>query len=72
MYTIIENQVRPDGIINSIKETRNSFATAMSFFYDRASKMSVTELYTKVYIIVMDEALNEIERKVIDTLYKAD
>lgn len=72
MYTIIENQVRPDGIINSIKETRNSFATAMSFFYERASKMSVTELYTKVYIIVMDEALNEIERKELDTLYKAE
>lgn len=72
MYTILENQIRPDGVVNSIKETRNTFATAISFFYERCSKMSVTELYKKIYITVMDEALNVIDHKEIDTLYKAD
>lgn len=73
MYTIIENQVRPDGIINNIKENRSSFATAMSFYYDRASKMSVTDLYTKVYLLVLDDQLNPVLPTLeIDTLYKAD
>lgn len=73
MYTIIENQIRPDGIINNIKETRNSFATAMSFYYERASKMSVTELYTKVYLIVLDEHLNPVLPTLeIDTLFKEE
>lgn len=73
MYTIIENQVRPDGIINSTKETRASFATAMSFYYERASKMSVTDLYTKVYLLVLDEHLNPVLPTLeIDTLYKAE
>ena len=72
MFTIIENQVRPDGIINQTKETRASFAAGLSYFFDRASKMCMTELYTKVYIVMLDEHLNVVEHRDIDTLYHAE
>ena len=72
MYTIVENQVRPDGVINQTKETRSTFATGISFFFERCSKMSVTELYTKVYIVLLDDNLNVVEHRDIETLYSAE
>ena len=72
MFTIIENQVRPDGIINQTKETRSTFAAGLSYFYDRCSKMVMTELYTAVHIVLLDDALNVIEHKDIETLYHVE
>ena len=59
-YYIIEHQTRPDGVVNTSETGRSSFAAGLSFFHERCSKMSVTELYTKVSILMVDEALNEV------------
>jgi hypothetical protein len=68
---VIENQIRDDGQINNSVTARQSFASGLSLFYDRCSKMTVTELYPKVAIMLTDEELNVIEHKVIDTQYVA-
>lgn len=69
MYTITENQFRPDGVINTIRETRQTLNSAMSYFHDRVSKMYMTELFTSVAISVCDENLAEIDRKIVPTMY---
>lgn len=72
MYYIIENQHRPDGQINNTVTARQTFASALSLYHERISKMVVTDLYTKVSVMLTDEDLNVIEHKVIDTLYQAE
>jgi hypothetical protein len=71
MYYVIENQIRDDGQINNSMTARQSFASGLSLYYDRCSKMVMTELYPKVAVMLMDEELNVIEHKVITTQYKA-
>lgn len=66
-YYVIENQIRADGVINNSMTARQSFASGLSLFYDRCSKMVVTELYPKVAISLVDEELNEIKHEVIQT-----
>lgn len=68
-YYIIKLENRPDEITNSSMESRQSFATAMSLFYNYASKASATELFTSVILTVMDNNGNIIENKVIPTAY---
>lgn len=69
MYYVIENQIRDDGQINNSMTARQSFASGLSLFYDRCSKMVMTELYPKVAVMLVDEELNVIEQKVIETQY---
>lgn len=69
MFYIIENQFRPDGVVNSSTTGRSTLQLAQSYFYDRVSKMLVTENYTKVAIILVDSELNYYERKVVETAY---
>ncbi len=71
MYYVIENQIRADGQINNSVTARQSFASGLSLYYDRCSKMVMTELYPKVAVMIVDEELNVIEQKVIETQYKA-
>lgn len=61
IYYIIETQARPDGIINISTTQRSTFATALSFYHDRCSQMSVTKLYTKVSIRLVDENLDDVD-----------
>lgn len=64
-FYVIENQHRPDGEINTSTTARTTFASAISFYHERYSKMAVTDLYTKVAIVLVDADLNVIEHAVI-------
>ena len=66
-YYVIENQIRADGVINTSTTARQSFASGLSMYYDRCSKMGVTELYPKVAVMLTDAELNVIEHQVITT-----
>lgn len=68
-YYIIKLENRPDGVTNSSMEARQSFASAMSLFYNYASKASATELFTSVVLTVIDNNGQIIENKVIPTAY---
>ena len=64
-YYIIEAQHRPDGEINTSITGRSGFASALSYYHERYSKMAVTELYTSVSIMLVDEDLNMIQQDTI-------
>ena len=70
-YFIIEIQNRADGI-NNVQEIviRNNLATALSYFYDRCSKMAATELYPTVTIMVIDQNGVIIDNKHLSTAYE--
>lgn len=71
MYTIVENQHRADGVINQVVTNRASFASALSYYHDRYSKMAMTELYVKVDLILLDENLVKKAQDVVPTCYVA-
>lgn len=70
MYYIIEHQTRPDGIINTSETSRQTFASALSYYHERYSKMVLTELYQTVSLLLVDENLNRIEHATIQTQYQ--
>lgn len=69
MYYIIELQHRPDGIINSTMEGRQSKNSALSYFHDRFSKMALTTLYKSVSLLLVDENGNVLEHKIVETMW---
>lgn len=69
-YFIIEHDKRPDGIINASETARSSYSSALSYYHERYSKMAVTDLFTSVALMLVDDDLNIIERAVVQTLYK--
>lgn len=69
MYFIIENQTRPDGVVNTSTTSRATFASALSYYHERFSKMIVTDLYTRVALLLTDADLNPIQHDPIDTQY---
>lgn len=71
-YYIIELQHRPDGIINQTVTARSSLAMALSYYYDRKSKMVVNTQFTKVAVMVTDSDLTVIEQDVLETLYQPE
>lgn len=71
-YFISENQKRPDGVINTSTTARSGFASALSYYHDRYSKMVMTELYTSVSLMLVDEDLNVVEHATIETQYKPE
>lgn len=70
-FFIIELQHRDDGIINQVITAKNTRASALSYYYERKSKMLMTTLYTRVAVMVTDSNLTVIEQDVLDTLYQA-
>lgn len=72
MYFIIENQTRPDGVINTTTTAKQSFASALSYYHERYSKMVMTELYPSVSLLLVDANLEVIQHDTIETLYKAE
>lgn len=71
MYYIIEHQVRPDGVVNVSETGKSSIATALSYYYERCSKMVVTDLYTSVHVMLVDEKLNVVKKDDLTTAYVA-
>lgn len=70
-FFIIELQHRDDGIINQVITAKNTRSSALSYYYERKSKMLMTTLYTKVAVMVTDSDLSVIEQDVLETLYQA-
>lgn len=69
-FFIIELQHRPEGIINQVTTAKNTRASALSYYYERKSRMLMTTLYTKVAVMVTDSNLTVIEQDVLETLYQ--
>lgn len=71
MYYISEHQVRPDGVVNVMevvaRSTRN---LAMSYFFERCSKMSANDQFKSVHVMLTDDQLNVIEKRDVETAYK--
>lgn len=61
MFYIIEHQVRPDGVVNTSEVARQDEASALSYYYERYSKMVMTELYPAVSLLMTDQDLNVIK-----------
>lgn len=70
MYFVIEHNVRPDGIVNVSETSRSTFALALSFFFDRASKDAVNEAFVSSHLLLVDETLNVVRAEHIDGLYE--
>lgn len=70
MYYIIENQVRPDGVVNTTTTARTTLALALSFYYDRQSKMVVSTGFVSVHLMLTNERLDVIKKDDVQTLYQ--
>ena len=68
-YFIVENQIRADGIVNHSTTARQSFASAISYYHERYSKMAMTELYPSVALMLIDERCAVLEKAIVPTLY---
>lgn len=69
-YYIIEHQKRVDGEINVSEVRRSSFASALSYYHERYSKMVMNTEFISVSIMLVDEDLNVIQKDTIETQYK--
>lgn len=70
-YYIIENQIRPDGEVNTSTVSRSSFALALSYYYERCSKMVVNDQFLSVHVMLTDEKLEVVKKDDLTTLYVA-
>lgn len=69
MYYIIEHQIRPDGVVNTSEVGRAAFASALSHYYERKSKLVMNTDFTSAHLMLVKEDLT-IERQAhIETLY---
>lgn len=64
MYYIIEHDINEE-TITTTETGRSSFASALSFYHERFSKMVVTELFEKVALMLVDSELNVIKHDII-------
>lgn len=66
-YYIVEIQNREDGLANQTLTARQTLANALSYYYDRMSKMIATDIYPSVCFCVIDSDGNTImpNRKII-------
>lgn len=69
MYYIIEHDIRPDGIVNTSETGRSTFALALSLYYDRASKLVVSQDFVSAHIMLVDESLNVVKTDHLETAY---
>lgn len=72
MYYIIEHQIRPDGQVNTSEAARSSFSSALSYYYERCSKMVVTDQFKSVHVMLVDEKLEVIKKDDLTTAYVAN
>lgn len=70
MYYVIEHDKKPDGTINVSEVGRATEVMARSYYYERYSKMLVTEQFKSVALMLVDEDLTVYDRHLITTQYK--
>lgn len=57
MYYILEHDILPNGNVNVSEVGRSTFALALSYYYDRMSKMVVNEQFKSVHLMLVEENL---------------
>lgn len=72
MYYIIEHDIRPDGIVNTSETGRTTFASALSFYYDRMSKLVMNTDFTSAHLMLVEENLSVVKNDDVETLYQAE
>lgn len=71
MYYIIEHDIRPDGIVNTSETGRSTFASALSFYYDRQSKLVLNTDFVSAHLMLVEENLAIVKQDDVETQYKA-
>lgn len=71
-YFIIEHQTRADGVINTSETVRSTFASALSYYHERYSKMVMSTEFPSVSIMLVDADLNVIQKDTIQTMYQPE
>lgn len=69
-YYIIEHQLREDGMVNVSEVSRSTYANAVSYYYERYSKMIVNEQFVSVSIMLVNASLDVLLKDTIETQYK--
>lgn len=72
MYYIIEHDIRPDGVVNTSETGRSTFASALSFYYDRMSKLVMNTDFTSAHLMLVEENLSVVKNDDVETLYQAE
>lgn len=72
MYYIIEHDIRPDGVVNTSETGRTTFASALSFYYDRMSKLVMNTDFTSAHLMLVEEKLSVVKNDDVETLYQAE
>lgn len=72
MYYIIEHDIRPDGVVNTSETGRSTFASALSFYYDRMSKLVMNTDFTSAHLMLVEENLSVVKNDNVETLYQAE
>jgi len=72
-YYIVELQNRADGLTNSTITQRSSLANALSYYYERKSKLIPNTEFVSAVLMLIDNEGNTIEEaELIETQYKAE
>ena len=71
MYYIIEHDIRPDGVVNTSETGRSSFASALSFYYDRQSKLVMNTDFVSAHLMLVEENLAIVKQDDVETQYTA-
>lgn len=72
IYFVIEHQVRKDGEVNTSETRRSSFASALSLYHERYSKMVMNEEFLKVSLMMVDQDLEVVEKATFETQAKKE
>ena len=70
MYYIIEHDIRPDGIVNTSETGRSTFASALSYYYDRQSKLVLNTNFVSAHLMLVEETLAIVMQDNVETQYK--
>lgn len=70
MYYIIEHDIRPDGVVNTSETGRSSFSLALSYYYDRQSKLVVDTNFKSAHLMLVEENLAIVKQDDVETQYK--
>lgn len=70
MYYIIEHDIRPDGVVNTSETGRSTFASALSFYYDRQSKLVMDTTFVSAHLMLVEENLAIVKQDDVETQYK--
>lgn len=71
MYYIIEHDIRPDGIVNTSETGRSTFASALSYYYDRQSKLVMNTDFVSAHLMLVEENLAIVKQDDVETQYTA-